>query len=503
MSELIPSVIREAAGKAPWKVLFCYNCSNVMATRYEQDFQFTWSLKLHCDNCNSSWWVCRLCSKQHAHMSSKAKASRHHRLKHAASNVTSNHDEIQDDNGFLPDVTNTDSDSEEQPILSHFGRKESIQYFTENLQADGAYYLAAKAVLHDSSKRNNLDTGDVVGFIATGHLVASVSRTQRELLAIVLNNCVKCTLQNHPNMVYVPKPAKRTKVVDGREIFKLDIPTTKEKMRHFYIKGKDSLFNNLPHPNFENISGHACCKPSECLADIMAHGRLDFRCNKKSVQSLGESPTAIELQIADNEFGCKSVFLSLWSDDFEPNYSTKSKGSVWMMTMTIQTNKSGNPNYYCVYPIIIGDSSWDHGPAVKYVLDDIKRMKRKRDRSSTVRMWNAATGENQTISAHLIAVVQDQPERRKFNGLLTGGSGSHPRWGWRASVLENHEEIVSCPACRWDLVHSCLGGFKHGIERCDDCLNWMTRTDSMLTTRVPDLDYEEDDLTEGKLLFPC
>ena len=112
-------------------------------------------------------------------------------------------------------------------------------------------------------------------------------------------------------MVYVPKPAKRTKVVDGREIFKLDIPTTKEKMRHFYIKGKDSLFNNLPHPNFENISGHACCKPSECLADIMAHGRLDFRCNKKSVQSLGESPTAIELQIADNEFDCKSVFLSL------------------------------------------------------------------------------------------------------------------------------------------------------------------------------------------------
>ena len=112
------------------------------------------------------------------------------------------------------------------------------------------------------------------------------------------------------------------------------------------------------------------------------------------------------------------------SDDFEPNYSLKgNRGSVWTMTLTMQTRKSGNPTMSHIYPIAVGAKGEDHDGVVKITLDDIKALACKEGQPA-LEMCNAKTQCSEKVSAHLICMVQDQPERRGFNALATCG---HPR----------------------------------------------------------------------------
>ncbi len=74
--------VKAAAGLAPWGVCYCPTCPHRCASGYEQDFKYPWSLKLNCNNCGTTWWVCRLCPSQRRHMTENNHLSRHNRQFH-------------------------------------------------------------------------------------------------------------------------------------------------------------------------------------------------------------------------------------------------------------------------------------------------------------------------------------------------------------------------------------------------------------------------------------
>jgi len=440
-------------------------------------------------------------------MDRKGKASRHHRSKHVT---------VCDASSTTPKAvlqtnpTPTARTNETQPpATNYFKREASKNYFLQNLYQDGSFYLTAKAVLNDATKKDNLDARDVVMFMSVAHLVSTITRTQRELFATVLNETTKCALREDPNMRYGPKPPKRaklsTKEASGNtnqehnstkqtEVIKLSVPCTKEAIRKQICIGKNSLFTNLPHPLVHKKDDHAYVLPSECIADLMAHGRIDYNPSvSNSIQPLGLCPEALKLAQLDALSNRRSVFLSLWSDDFDPHYSSKNnRGSVWLMTLTVQTAKSGNPNRFSVYPIATGNKDADHTRVVQILLDDINEM------GNDIIMWNGAIMKNEEVGVHLLCVVQDQPERRKFNGLLTGGVGNHPRFGWNCNFQKLKDTMLPCKECRAHLATP-SNEERWKPNFCMECSNWMSNTD-ILQMEVDDNNYPKEELSVGEFM---
>ena len=51
----------------------------------------------------------------------------------------------------------------------------------------------------------------------------------------------------------------------------------------------------------------------------------------------------------------------------------------------------------------------------------------------------------------MIAVVQDQPERRSFNYLKLGGTGCHGRWGYSVDIFKIKSKLIPCIDCKRNL----------------------------------------------------
>ena len=207
----------------------------------------------------------------------------------------------------------------------------------------------------------------------------------------------------------------------------MPVPTTKQQLQNIICEGNRSLINNLSHLEVKTLDDHAYVLPSECIANLLAHGTMDFNHGRtiQQVQSLAESRLAGQIIEKNNQFQCKSIFLSFWSDKFEPNYLKGNCGSVWICTLTVQTAKSGTPRLNNVYLLAVSPKGSSHQHVVLLLLNDIKTLERAEGKESTGIMYEGKTNSDVSVSAHLICVTQDQPERRGFNGLLLGGKGYH------------------------------------------------------------------------------
>ena len=86
-------------------------------------------------------------------------------------------------------------------------------------------------------------------------------------------------------------------------------------------------------------------------------------------------------------------------------------------------------------------------------------------------MYDGTTSQNVPLSCDLVAISQDQPERREFSGLLGGGSTLHRRYGWIIDIGQVEDRIRPCNTCQKEM-ESNLEEEWHPAQ-CDECLNWL------------------------------
>ena len=226
--------------------------------------------------------------------------------------------------------------------------------------------------------------------------------------------------QNFPDWDGVDKMKKEKAAAERKERFEsgkspkrhkvrpptfLEVMTTPQQIRAYVIEGKNSLFNNLPHPHVKTCGSHAYVLPSDVLADFMGHGLYDTDQPKDlhPVQPLSCSPAAMKHRNPLKP-KCIEIFGGLWSDGFEPNYTVANRGSAWIMTMSLESKGIKGLTAKHVYPVAIGKESDDHREVEHILWRDIRSI------TGEGRYYDGKTDENQDVNFQLLTIMHDQPE---------------------------------------------------------------------------------------------
>lgn len=375
-----------------------------------------------------------------------------------------------------------------------FKREASTRYFqqsTKEVPDMGARMIVAEAVFNNTSFSSSLQEKDVQMIMNMSAFADTLTRAQREQLATVLDDSVNATKRQlgvdssstgtDPNAVPTAgtidskPPAKRHKSGEERQPDQklpaqqhaIPVPTTKESIRSIFMEGKRSIKENLPHPFiYQDVVGHSYLLPSECIVDCMAHGILDQNITGKTstYQHLPESKLAHEL--AERDPSTRTIYLSLWCDDFEPNYSTKAgRGAVWILTLTLESKESGPAGVSHVYPIAVGLKGKDHNVVLRKIWDDLREIR------NGLEVFNGYKDATEKVRGEVVAWTMDQPELRGCNGLLLGGSTSHARFGYAVDISQLEEKMRPCRRCLSHMIST--PNEWEDRDHCNLCYNWM------------------------------
>ena len=307
---------------------------------------------------------------------------------------------------------------------------------------------------------NELDPQDTAMIMSLTFFVSSLTRSQRESLAVVLRHVVNTIKRQLPS-------AKHLAVSNS---WKVPVPISKESIRSVIWEEKHCIRENLPHPSIHtDVSEHAYLPPSECVADLLAHGLLEESgAKKRDYESLSEARVARLLVEENQRNGIRTIFLSLWCDDFEPSNTKNNQGKVWIMTLTVESAESGCVTINHVYPIAIGPKTSNHFDLMEMIWTNLNSLKPV----GGMTMYNGSTGRTEQVCCYVVACTMDQPESRAVNGLLLGGSRSLARHGYCIDISQFRDTIRPCKEC-WDTLLSVKGNDHWLGTACQSCDNWM------------------------------
>lgn len=144
------------------------------------------------------------------------------------------------------------------------------------------------------------------------------------------------------------------------------------------------------------------------------------------------------------------------------------------MTLTIQVADSSDVTLKNVYPIAVGNESDDHREVQKIIWDDIKSLQRGEYDTNPLSLYDGSINGNTLFSFHMVAVTQDQPERREYNCLMGGNSNYHARFGWSANWGDMKPgKMKSCEICLCDMERLKGDELFNPPRECCWCNNWL------------------------------
>lgn len=508
----------EDAGAAHAALLHCPNCRSVLASNHQPHPIFHWGLILSCGKCGTRWVVCTLCNQIRKHMlENSSAAQRHHKMKHGGTSKTMQMQSLpisiqhpgQPNEQDKPGV----SFSENPPERFHpelFSRPENSRFFEHQAKGhDGVGYLVGLSNFGKDNISKMLNPEDVDMFVSLAHYCSTQTRPQREQLAEVLKKATLAThrqaLSNSTDQRLLASPMKSPAKPNKKPIpkqYTIKVPTSIEEIRSRIIEGKNSFFGNLPHPAIQVMDDYAYILPSDCLRDLFAHGHL-FRgrtsayppiCGLADCQLAQQITTGPEYLASTVDKGCR-LSISLWSDDFEPNYSKLNRGSVWIKTITFHIPGRSHVPITSVYPIAVGPKGLSHDAIETVLYQDIQSLA-VRGNSGGIKVYDGYNNCLRMVSAELISVMQDQPERRRANRLMLGNSTYHARFGTRMDYSQVVDSMRACSQCEHQMVQS-LGNNQWTPPSCSECTNWAVNpSHPLLVFVVPD-NYPSNSETEA------
>ena len=458
----------------------------------------SWAVVLKCNNCSPtiSWSVCTTCSGKCKILQTTDQIYQHHYHQHR---VPEKHQESSEDPDELHsmDVGGGENFSEEEEgfqsdsrVLLDFTSDENKAYFHHEFQGDklGITYLAARSAFKQKQPpMENINEEDVKLQLLLAEMCYNLSHGEREKLANIVDLIVKQTKCNQEfeaeNENNEAAMSKSNGDGCGEWVPRMTAATTPAEMRSQFIDGKHAVVPNLPHPKVQQVGQHAYISVIECIQDLLGHGiQLDVIApplKQDKITCLGESRKALEiLANAEEVLGAdaKAIWITEWSDDFEPNTSTKSnRGSVWIKTATISMpHKTEEPILY-TYPIAFGPKKASHKEVEEMIRKDLGTLQSKK----SPWFYCSLSKKKVRVYAQLLASIQDQPERCGANFMMLGSSLYAARFGYMFNGQENAASLPSCQSC-----HNMLLQKGQRDSNCQVCKTWNMEEGTLLTYSI-------------------
>ena len=238
----------------------------------------------------------------------------------------------------------------------------------------------------------------------------------------------------------------------------------------------------IPHPKPTHLVDDDMVHVSitESLAHMMAmdncpHFDLIRTHDGDSVSLLTESPFAQGKVDPSVDY---HMALMTWSDGFQANYSTKvNRLKPWIKTATIafhraiRSGASVDHMWKTTFPVALGSEYARKEGVDKLFYDELRWLD-----TPGGRPFYCGQHRNEVrVRVTLVLVRGDQPERRKFCGLV----GVNGNFGASFGTIGNFKKIATdLPACR-----DCLDTMTkmNVIRKCENCLNWDAHTNAQTT----------------------
>ena len=401
---------------------------------------YDWCVSLCCSQCNVQWCACTKCTNcRFKHITNQESHTKHHTKYHNGKKRKTpdiNNEEVTvDDNeeltySVMPDAHHADS----QPKFSTkvgmcggantsldysvYGNPNSANFFARQLAdiQSGVSSIVARSQFGVASMADVLSPCDISAQLHLSQFIYSLTRSQRVQFASCMQRfnvsreerLRNSTRQTHDSSIGCVMPHSYTAI------------------RSMYTEGIDAIIPNLPHPVVSSIAGHSYMSLKQIVAHYLAFATSgdaiiwdEYR-RDPFVTSLHNSAKAQQIfdeaQTINNGTPTIPLMFTKWSDDFEPNSQAKqNRGSAWCCTVTFYAAVSSKE---CnTYIISLGEKDLDHEPIEAEFNKELQELS-----IGGLKLYHGGLNSMVYCNVALLAVLKDQPERRKGCMIALGNS---------------------------------------------------------------------------------
>ena len=315
------------------------------------------------------------------------------------------------------------------------------------------------------NKSNNLDA-----------FIESLDNEQKDAFESIISSLNSEQTQVFNRIKYAAKP-------------NIKAPTNVTEANALLLKGKYSIFANIPNAAVSILADHAVVSLDSLIDHIMAQGIpilwMQDRHGNMNTDGINGCPSAIKLHEefrmemndpSNTAFG----LLLLWSDGFLRVYVKQKKNSVWIMTLAVLDPNKNTTSIFHTYCIAIGNSNSDHTPVLEYFLKELEILKQEKVR------YCGISGEFIKTSFGMFAYSSDRIERCDLLKTLQGGTYgicSH----FACAIDPN--KFPFCDRCFDSLTASLLQSdypsLPPGDLHCELCCRWDSESESPASRSIP------------------
>lgn len=388
----------------------------------------------------------------------------------------------------------------QNPSIHKLNKKTSI-FYSYDLKSSGTKYLVSKMCGNISNTFTKISNNEVDYQIKMSRFVSTLTIRQQHQFALLLNDS---------NNLYFPKTNVNYNPV-------CCIPNNLACLRRMYTEGENAIESHLPIPDCIMVEDHSYISILDCIADTLLRNvdiitsidnwdnvlsknevqneLLLFRCRRiKEIIKDGRN------KLFDNKFVTTltviPIFISFWSDDFDPNRSIKAnRQSVWIKTCTIFFMNDKGKKIENTYPIALSTKGSNH-EVIECLIKKEINMLQTGERNI---MYSRYHKDIVYVYGDIFCVMNDQPERRGNLKLANGNSICHGRFGFIIDCKQRKEVIRSCTNCSISIelevtefingVNNPLLSYEWRNNTCNKCSAWMYNMKNKLLYYKPDKDY--------------
>lgn len=389
-------------------------------------------------------------------------------------------------------------------VMSHMNDKSKV-FFGYDLSNNGKKYLVSLITNVSMSECIRSLKDEEVDFqILMSKFVNSLKRSQQREFCSVMKRMKDL-------YVVVPNELKNKPICI--------IPSKFCDLKRMYLEGGSAINKNLPIPNVQFENYHSTVSIVDCVISFLLSHNSDVTTLDKWNDVIQQTVPDIEdhyllfncqriqniIEDARNRVlyeSCKKdeivipIFITLWSDDFDPNKSVKNnRQSVWVQTATLFIMDSNGYNVKSTFPIAMSKKGSDHDLVYKKIIKDLKVL----NSGKFLKCYSKYLGRFVNVHADIFTVLADQPERRTMLRLSAGNSTVHTRFGTIMNCRQSVDYIRSCDTCtesiNREVLHFSYGHNTGNVSyhwrksTCTKCTSWLYHESNKLLYHIPEKEF--------------